>query len=281
MINKDLLQKSWDYLPDQRVSVLFSDNTPAMPTKYRRAKKLLKENKAVQVKNKLGLFCIKLKYKESNRKNQPIILGIDPGKYYSGFGLQSVKDTLLGIHTNLPLCKSKKSNKNSRRMRGHTKENKLFEFIVAKEICSLYPVSQIIYEISNTKKSRKDWNETIIAQKWALDNFENLYRPVVGIDGTITASLRRSLGFIKQKSKKGEEIPETQVIDGITLASSFFCFLEKDIYISECKITTAPFIVLSKNNRRVNSYSKEKNPFSVNIVRRTYYNNVLRNGVKK
>ena len=76
-----------------RVPVLDQNNRPLMPTKASRARRWLKEGKAIGTFNKLGQFYVQLKEAPRCDKTQPIAIGIDPGKLFSGIGVQSALNT--------------------------------------------------------------------------------------------------------------------------------------------------------------------------------------------
>ena len=67
----------------QRVPVISSNNQPLMPTKSSRARRWIKEGKAIGKFNDLGQFYVQLKVEPLDDKIQPIAIGIDPGKLYS------------------------------------------------------------------------------------------------------------------------------------------------------------------------------------------------------
>lgn len=73
-----------------------------MPTKPSRARRWLKAGKAKVVYNDLGIFSVQLISKPSDTKTQPIGVGIDPGKKYTGIGVQSSIATLWMAHLQLP-----------------------------------------------------------------------------------------------------------------------------------------------------------------------------------
>ncbi len=78
----------------QRVPVLAPDGIPLMPTKPSKARRLLQSGKAKVVYNDLNIFCIQLLFEPSGRETQLVVLGIDPGKMFTGIGIQTSKATL-------------------------------------------------------------------------------------------------------------------------------------------------------------------------------------------
>lgn len=56
----------------QRVPVIDKDNNPLMPTKCSKARKLVRDGKAVGKFNKLGVYYIQLTFKPSGKETQPI-----------------------------------------------------------------------------------------------------------------------------------------------------------------------------------------------------------------
>jgi hypothetical protein len=163
-----------------RVSVLAPDNTPLMPTKYRRAQMLVDAGEAEWISNDLNIKAIRLLREPSGYDTQPISLGVDPGKNFTGMGLVSSKATLLTLHLILPFDKVK-SRKSAQRilrrarrgrrinrkvafnLRAHRqkrfnnrKQKKLPPSILANkrmeqrcitEIFRLFPVSCVVWEV--------------------------------------------------------------------------------------------------------------------------------------
>jgi|GEM_PF-238884 len=81
-----------------RVPVLSPSGEPLMPTSSSRARRWIKTKKAKPFWSDLGVWGIQLLVEPSDRKMQPIIIGLDTGKRYSGVAAQSKKYTLSMFH---------------------------------------------------------------------------------------------------------------------------------------------------------------------------------------
>jgi len=79
-----------------------------MPTKPSKARKLVRDGKAIGKWDKLGQYYIQLTFTPSGEETQPISYGIDPGKHYGSVGIQSSKITLFTSHIFLPFETVKK-----------------------------------------------------------------------------------------------------------------------------------------------------------------------------
>jgi hypothetical protein len=92
----------------QRVPVISKNNLPLMPTKASRARRWIKEGKAIGKFNKLGMFSVQLLIDSVDIKTQDVVIGLDPGKMFSGVAVQSQKYTLQMLHLVLPFKTVKK-----------------------------------------------------------------------------------------------------------------------------------------------------------------------------
>ncbi len=245
-----------------RVPVLNPDNTPAMPTKPSRARRWLREGKAKVVYNKLNVFCIQLVAKPSGHETQPIVVGVDPGKLFSGIGVQSSRFTLFMAHLVLPfksvtekmtgrriLRRARRGRKINRKiafiLRAHREKrfdnrrpeklppriisSRQLELRVVKELFTIFPISSIRYEYIKARTENgkgKGFSPVMVGQKVMLKWLEQLAITEVQ-EGWQTSILRQQLGLAKDKSDKSTQKPETHAHDGVALAASYFMMFEK------------------------------------------------------
>lgn len=239
----------------QRVPVIDKDGTPLMPTKCSRARRMVRDGKAIGKFNKVGIYYIQLVDEPSGRERQPISCGNDPGKKYSGIALVSKNFTLFTAHLFLPFETVKKrmeqrrmmrrtrrgrrinrkiafskrahrqkrfSNRRDNKLAPSIKANRLLEIRVITELAKLYPISSIIYEYVKAKTVKGcSFSPVQVGQKWAIKQL-NKIAPVVTKFGWQTSNLRKHLGLPKQKLNKKEAIPATHAVDGLTLAATQF-----------------------------------------------------------
>ncbi|MFN6472588.1 MAG: RRXRR domain-containing protein [Nostoc sp. SerVER01] len=163
----------------QRVPVIDQNNQPLMPTTPARARKWIESGKAVKRWSDCGQFYVQLAVEPSGRAIQDTVIGIDPGKKYSGIGVQSAKFTLYTAHLVLPF-QTVRDRMNARRLmrrerrgkrinrkvafsqRVHRQKrfdnrrqeklapsiraNRQLELRIVSELCKLYPIVEIRYE---------------------------------------------------------------------------------------------------------------------------------------
>lgn len=267
-----------------RVPVISKSGQSLMPTKPSRARKWVRDGKAKRFFNKLGQYCVQLT-EESGNQTQPISVGIDPGKNFSGIGVQSAKFTLWTAHIQLPFQKVKermeqrammRRGRRGRRInrklpfsqrahrqkrfdnrRGHKlppsiRANRQLELRVVSELTKVFPVSQIVYEIVEAR-GNKGFSPVMVGQHWMLRQLER-FAPVATKLGWQTSVLRKELGLTKQKENKQDTVPATHAVDGIALASSVFRDYKRFVsrnaqgytWQGEVAHTSAPFTVIKR-----------------------------------
>ena len=86
----------------KRLPVLYK-NKSLMPTKWKKAKRLVKIGKAKFKYNKIGVRYLVLKFKPSGLKTQDIHLALDPGSHFDGISVLSKFDH----HENIELYHNK------------------------------------------------------------------------------------------------------------------------------------------------------------------------------
>ena len=238
-----------------RVPVVNPDGSPAMPCKASRARRMVQDGLAIGKRNKLGIYYIQLVDEPSGREKQNVSAGIDPGKYYSGIGLQSSRFTLFTAHLFLPFETVKKrmeqrrmmrrsrrgrrinrkvdfslrahrqkrfSNRRGNKLAPSIKANRLLEIRVITELAKLYPITSIVYEYVKAKTVKGcSFSPVQVGQKWAIKQLSRV-APVITKFGWQTSNLRKHLGLPKQKINKKEPIPATHAVDGVALAASQF-----------------------------------------------------------
>jgi len=239
--------------PNTRIPVLAPDQTPLMPTLYRRAQAWVESGKAEWVGNDLNIKAVRLLSEPSGHETQPISLGIDPGKKFSGIAVQSSLFTLFTAHLILPfphitkkmtgrrilrrVRRGRRINRkvafhlrahrqkrfDNRRQKGippSIRANREFELRLVKELMRLFPVSQIVYEYIEAR-GNKAFSPVMVGQKVMLAWLRQL-APTVTQFGWQTAKLRTYLGLVKQKADKAAQTPQTHAVDGLALAASQF-----------------------------------------------------------
>ena len=238
-----------------RVPVIARDGQKLMPTKLSKARKLVRDGKAIGKFNKLGVYYIQLTFEPSARKTQPIVAGIDSGKKFAGIGLSSSRFTLFAAHLVLPFETVKKrmeqrrimrrsrrgrrinrslsfderahrqcrfDNRRQKKVAPSLKSNRLLELRVIFELADIYPITQIVFEYVKAKtKTGCNFSPVQVGQKWAIEQLSKI-APVITKFGWETANLREHFGLLKQKHSKSDAIPETHAVDGVALASSAF-----------------------------------------------------------
>ncbi|MFP4132911.1 MAG: RRXRR domain-containing protein, partial [Halothece sp.] len=297
-----------------RVPVLSKEGKPLMPTKPSRARRWLKEGKAVIYKNDLQQFAIQLTV-SSGEETQPIAVGIDPGKRYSGIGVQSSKATLYTAHLELPFQRVKDRMETRKMMRrgrrgrrinrkvpfdqrahrqkrfnnrqGHKlppsiKANRQLEYRVVKELSDLFPITSIIYEIVKAG-GNQGFSPVMVGQKVMTEQWLPQMAPVTTKLGWETAARRGTLRLEKDR-EKSNQTPATHAVDGVALASYEFLKYksiqgDQGWFEGKVEITNAPFSVIKRppvSRRQLHLMIPAKGG-----LRRNYGGTTTRHGFRK
>jgi len=99
-----------------RVPVVGKDGKPRMPTKPSRARRWIKQGKAVPKWSKLGIFYVQLTV-DAGDGMQDIVLGLDPGSKFDGIAVVSKREVLQTGMLELPEGIAKKMEKRRRQRR--------------------------------------------------------------------------------------------------------------------------------------------------------------------
>lgn len=298
----------------QRVPVLSLIGLPLMPTKPSRARRWLKEGKARIVHNDLGIFQIQLT-KYADDKTQPIVVGVDPGKLYTGIGVQSSLFTLWLAHLQLPfktvtermeqrsmMRRTRRGRRINRKIefnkRAHRQKrfdnrkgkkvppsiraNRDLEWRVLDELSVIFPFETVAYEVIKAKGD-KGFSPVMVGQHWQLERLE-AFGEVLQVQGWETSNIRQQLGLQKQKHSKGDAIPATHAIDGVALAcTAFIKYGEirngRMGWKGSVQVTPAPFTVICRppvSRRQLHLMQPTKGG-----KRRKYGGTVTRHGFRK
>jgi RRXRR protein len=268
-----------------RVPVISVENTPLMPTKPSRARRWIKAGIAIGKFNKLGIFYVQLIAEPSDTQNQEIVVGLDPGKMYSGVAVQSQKYTLQMLHLVLPfktvkdrmeqrammrrgrrgrrinrkLPFNKRSHRQTRfdnrrgsKLPPSIRSNKDLEYRTISLLSEIYPVQTIVIEEVEARGD-KGFSPVMVGQRYQIKRLSELANVELK-KGWETSNLRKHLGLHKEKSDKSLQIPETHAVDAVTLASSQFVKYQMCVgvkshgasWIGSVTITNSQFTVLRR-----------------------------------
>lgn len=288
-----------------------------MSTTPARARKWIESGKAIKKWSDTGLFYVQLT-QPAGAIVQPISIGIDPGKLYSGVAVQSARFTLFTAHLVLPfkavrermeqramMRRGRRGRRINRKvafsLRAHRQErfdnrrgnklspsiraNRQLELRVTTELCKVFPISSIVYEYVKANGS-KSFSPVMVGQRWQIEQLSKL-APTETRFGWETSQVRTQLGLVKDKANKGKASPETHAVDGIALAASQFVQYESfdsgreagHHWRGQIEVTASPFFVI----RRPPISRRQLHLMvpSKGGVRRKYGGSTTRHGLRK
>ncbi len=231
-----------------RVFVLGLDGKPLTPCKPKRAKQLMKQNKAKPTWNKFGEFGIKMLEKTGNETAE-IILGIDNGTKFEGLSIISEKVNNFNVMWKLPdknklvkKLEERRHLRRARRFRNCRRREARFnnrnrkDFIAPsqlmvinsrlkciKELFNSYPISKVAVEDVKFNHRDKRWGKnfsTIEVGKTKIKNFltDKIGRKnLISFGGFETKELRDKYELRKTYDKSKQHF-YTHCVDSFVIA---------------------------------------------------------------
>ena len=268
-----------------RIAVVDTKHIPLMPTMPQRARRWIEQGKAIGKWSDLGIWYVQLIVEPSDRQIQSITAGVDPGKLYSGIGVQSTKSTLFMAHLVLPfkrvtermefrliMRRARRGRRINRKVefsaRAHRqkrfnnrrgsklppsiKANRQLEQRVLTELKAIFPISTVVYEVVKAN-GNKGFSPVMVGQKWQLEQLKKRFPKVATCFGWETANLRRQLGLTKA-SNKAEQSPRSHAVDGVALAAGQFISYQKfysakadgAMWVGSVQVTDSEFRIIRR-----------------------------------
>ena len=213
------------------VPVLDQDKIPLMPCSEKRARKLMEKGEAKPYWQK-GIFCIKLLKEPSNRKMQPIALGVDPGSKREGYTVATEKTVVLNIISDTPdwvknhvetrrnlrrsrrqrktphrQCRLNRSSLRKNRIPPSTKSRWNAKLRILKFLLKIIPITIINVEDIKAKplEGKKRWNKSFspleVGKNYFYDQIKQLGLQLILTEGYGTKSHRDKRNFFKSNNK--------------------------------------------------------------------------------
>ena len=231
-----------------RVFVLDVSGKPLTPCRPKRAKKLMKGNKAKPTWNKFGQFGIQM-LKETGDETAEIILGIDNGTKWEGYSIICDKTNNFNVMWKLPdkqklvkkleersrlrrarrqrNCRRRQARFNNRNKDGFIAPSQLqvvqSRLKAIKELFKSYPISSVAFEDVKFNHRDKKYGKnftTIEIGKTMIKNFiiEKIgRRNLISFEGTETYALRDKYN-LKKNSDKSKQDFYTHCVDSFVIA---------------------------------------------------------------
>jgi len=228
----------------QWIPVLASIGVPLMPTRPRRARRLVESGRAVG-KWKAGIYHIRMLDRDVGEV-QPIAVGIDPGSKREGFTVKSERHTYLNILSDAVTdvkdrvearrnvrrarrsrktpCRANRENRARGGIPPSTKARWQAKLRIVNILYSLYPVKTWVVEDikAKTRRGGKRWNISFspleVGKGWFYG--EMMKRGELALkSGWDTKCMRDALGLVKTNGKMEERFSAHNV-DSWVLAHS-------------------------------------------------------------
>ena len=219
-----------------------------MPTTPNRAQTWIDSGKVTPFW-KRGVFCVRLNVEPSDRKTQPIAVGVDPGSKKEAFTVKSDSHTYLNVQTDAvtwvkDAVETRRQMRRTRRGRKcpHRKcrPNRLINFQklppstksrwqwklrILNWLKKMYPITCVIVEDikARTHKNGKKWNGIFspleVGKQWFYEQIKSQFK-LETKQGYETKQLRDSLSLKKTSNKMCNKF-EAHCVDSWVLANWF------------------------------------------------------------
>jgi hypothetical protein len=220
-----------------------------MPTKASRARRWIKEGKAIPKWNKLGMFYVELTVNPVNSAHQSLAIGIDSGTTFEGLSVVGPRDTVLNImseavtwvkHSVEQRRHMRKARRYRNTRRRKTKPNRCNDkkFVppstkarwdaklsIVRQLCRLLPLRYAVPEDIQAiaKPIQQTWNRNFspleVGKQYFYAELQKLGLEVIPKSGMETKALRDCVG-LKKLTNKSKPVFETHCIDAWVLAAS-------------------------------------------------------------
>ena len=231
-------------LCNTRVPVVGKDGKTLMPTKASRARRWIKEGKAVPKWSELGIFYVQLTV-DAGAETQAVGLGLDPGSKFDGIAVVSKKEVLQTGMTELPkgITKKMEQRKNQRRNKRYRKcrrrearfDNRKkpedwlapsqqakvdFKLTIIAGLCNLYPINKCVVEDVCFDHYKKRWGKyfsTVEIGKTLL--YETLFEwcgHLKLVSGIETAQLREKY-HVEKCADKRKRVVASHALDALVM----------------------------------------------------------------
>jgi hypothetical protein len=232
-----------------RVPVVGKDGRPRMPTKASRARRWIKEGKAIPKWNKLGMFYVELTGDPPHSAYQSLAVGIDPGTTFEGLSVVGPRDTVLNIMAEAVTwvktsveqrrhMRKARRYRNTRRRQAKPNRSNDKKFVppstkarwdcklrIVRQLCRMLPLRYAVPEDIHAiaKPNQQKWNHNFspleVGKQYFYTELQKLGLEVIPKSGMETKALRDCVG-LKKLASKSKPVFETHCIDAWVLAAS-------------------------------------------------------------
>ena len=233
-----------------RIPVISANGTPLMACNPAKARKLLRDDKAVKKWSKLGIFCIQLTFNPEQLKSQLIAVGVDSGSKFEGMSVVGTSDTVLNIMSEATswvkrALKQRRQMRKARRYRNTRRRECRFDnrlsgknwlspstkarwdakLRIISQLKRIMPISKVVVEDirAKTRKGSKKWNTNFspleVGKQYFYSKLRGMGMEVLLKSGMETKELRKQYG-LKKISNKSKSVFESHCVDLWCLAAS-------------------------------------------------------------